>query len=114
MTMKRFRDMDEFWPYFVSQHSKPATRKLHLAGTSTSVLCLIYCLMFNWRLLFVVPVVAYGVAWYSHFFVERNVPASFGHPLWSFLCDMKMCFLVATGEMDAEVERLGTKAVQHD
>ncbi|KAL1830316.1 hypothetical protein DCAR_0209758 [Daucus carota subsp. sativus] len=102
-----FRNRDEFWPYFISQHSKPATRKWHFAGTLASLLCLIYSVMFNWRYLFCVPVVAYGIAWYSHFFVEGNVPATFGYPVWSFLCDMKMFGLMLTGKMDEEIKRLG-------
>ncbi|KAK1377491.1 putative membrane protein ycf1 [Heracleum sosnowskyi] len=109
-----FRNMDEFWPYFLTQHSKRATRMLHFAGTSTSLLCLIYSLMFDLRYLLCVPVVAYGVAWYSHFFVERNVPASFDYPLWSFLCDMKMCGFILTAQMDKEIKRLGKKPVPGD
>ncbi|KAK1377490.1 L-rhamnose-proton symporter like [Heracleum sosnowskyi] len=109
-----FRNMDEFWPYFVSQHSKPATRRWHFAGVFASILCLIYSFTFNWCYLFGVPVLAYGAAWYSHFFVERNVPASFDYPLWSFLCDMKMFGLILTGQMDKEIRRLGKKPVPRD
>ncbi|XP_047309163.1 uncharacterized protein LOC124912568 [Impatiens glandulifera] len=106
-----FRSMDEFWPYYMSQHSNPATRRWHFGGTLASIICLIYSLWFNWWFLFLVPLFGYGLAFYSHFFVEGNVPASFGHPVWSFLCDLKMFGLMVTGQMDREIKRLGKRPV---
>ncbi|XP_076927976.1 uncharacterized protein LOC143591748 [Bidens hawaiensis] len=104
-----FRNMEEFWPFYMTQHSKPATRRWHFAGTLSSLVCFVYALLFNWWLLLVVPVLGYGMAWYSHFFVEGNVPATFGHPVWSFLCDYKMFGLMLTGQMDGEIKRLGKR-----
>ena len=49
--------------------------------------------------------VPYAFAWISHFFVEHNRPASFDHPLWSWLADQKMVVLVLTGRMNREVRR---------
>ncbi|KAI3811826.1 hypothetical protein L1987_21558 [Smallanthus sonchifolius] len=109
--MMNFRNMEEFWPFYMSQHSKPATRRWHFAGTLSSILCLIYAVLFNWWLLFLVPLIGYGMAWYSHFYVEGNIPATFGHPVWSFLCDYKMFGLMLTGQMDKEIKRLGKRPV---
>jgi hypothetical protein len=47
----------------------------------------------------------YAFAWISHFFVEHNRPASFDHPLWSWLADQKMVALVLAGRMNQEVQR---------
>lgn len=33
---------------------------------------------------------AYGGSWAGHFFVERNKPAAFQYPVWSFLSDLRM------------------------
>jgi hypothetical protein len=49
----------------------------------------------------------YAFAWVSHFFIEKNRPATFTHPLWSFAADWKMWFLMATGRLNAELQRLG-------
>ncbi|KAG5554075.1 hypothetical protein RHGRI_011820 [Rhododendron griersonianum] len=106
-----FRSMEEFWAFYVNQHSKPATRRWHFAGTLTSILCLIYSLCFNWWCVFLVPLFGYGFAWYSHFFVEGNVPATFGHPFWSLMCDLKMFGLMLTGQMDREIKRLGKRPI---
>lgn len=109
--MVTFRSMDEFWLFYMNQHSKPATRRWHFAGTLSSILCLIYAVLFNWWFLFFVPLLGYGMAWYSHFYVEGNIPATFGHPVWSFLCDYKMFGLMITGQMDREIKRLGKRPV---
>ncbi|KAG5550225.1 hypothetical protein RHGRI_015253 [Rhododendron griersonianum] len=42
-------------------------------------------------------VFGYGFAWYSHFFVKGNVPATFGHPFWSLMCEFKMFGLMLAG-----------------
>ncbi|XP_010044077.2 uncharacterized protein LOC104433121 [Eucalyptus grandis] len=106
-----FRSFDEFWPFYVTQHSKPATRRWHFAGTLLSTAFLIYAAAFNWWFLLLVPLAGYGLAWYSHLFVEGNVPATFGHPLWSLLCDYKMFGLMLTGKMDREIKRLGKRPI---
>jgi hypothetical protein len=40
-------------------------------------------------------------------FVEKNRPATFAYPVWSFLGDFKMYGFMWRGKMTAEVERLG-------
>ena len=59
-----------------------------------------------WWLLLAAPLAGYGMAWISHFGIEKNRPASFKYPLWSFLADMKLWALMLTGRMGAEVQRI--------
>lgn len=106
-----FRNLEDFWAFYVSQHSKRATRHWHFVGTFLSLLFLLCSFLFSWWFLLCVPLSGYGCAWYSHFFVEKNVPATFGHPFWSFLCDYKMFGLMLTGQMDREIKRLGKRPV---
>jgi hypothetical protein len=42
----------------------------------------------------------------GHFGFEKNKPASFKYPLWSFAADWKMWALMLTGRMSAEMARL--------
>jgi len=52
------------------------------------------------------PIAAYPIVWFSHFFIEHNQPATFGHPAWSWLADQKMVWLMLAGKMSAEVARI--------
>ncbi|XP_002993311.2 uncharacterized protein LOC9640870 [Selaginella moellendorffii] len=113
-SMMHFRSFEEFWPFYMNQHSKPTTRRLHFLGTSCATILLVGALLIKWWLFFLVPVVGYGMAWYSHFFVEGNTPATFGHPLWSFMCDCKMFGLMLTGNMDKEIKRLGKRPISQE
>jgi len=88
----------EFFPYYVAMHSKALTRRLHFAGTMTGLLLsLIGLLTGRRRLLPALPLLGYGVAWPSHWLVEGNNPASFGHPLWSLRGDAEMIVMMLRG-----------------
>ena len=97
----------EFWPFYVSQHLKPGTRLLHFIGTTAVIACVIGAVAWReWWLLLLGPVVAYGPAWIAHFFVERNRPATFAHPIWSLIGDFHMYALMWAGRMEREIHRL--------
>lgn len=102
-----FQSFDEFWPFYVGEHSNPTTRAMHAAGTCTAVALAVTGLVTRKPGLLLGALVAgYGPAWVSHFFVEHNRPATFKHPLWSLLADFKMLGLIVQGKMDAEVARV--------
>jgi hypothetical protein len=100
----------DFWPYYVRQHSKGRTRLLHAVGSILAVVMLGLSFAVNLWLLMAVPVIGYAFAWYSHFFVEGNRPATFGHPFYSLAADYRMLFLMMAGKMDAEVARLSAES----
>jgi hypothetical protein len=103
--MARFQTYEEFWPYYVAQHSRPATRALHFAGTTFVLAALAAGVVVapKWALL--APVLGYGPAWIGHFFFEKNQPATFTYPWWSLRGDFRMYRLMFTGRMGPEVER---------
>jgi hypothetical protein len=106
----KFHSYQEFWPFYLSQHSKKATRAWHAIGTSFVFIILIITIISRlWWLLVFAPVVAYALAWYSHFQIEGNRPATFGHPIWSLRADFQMYFYILTGRMDQELRKLSTK-----
>jgi len=101
-----FPDFQSFWLHYLRQHSKKKTRQWHAAGTSMVVVCAVLALVtMEWKWMLLAPVIAYGLAWYSHFFIEGNKPATFGHPLWSLVADFRMVFLMLTGKLDAELKK---------
>ncbi len=98
----------EFWPFYLREHSKPATRSLHLTGTSLSLVIALAALVLRRPgLLLLALVCGYAFAWVGHFFVEHNRPATFKYPLWSFRADFRMWAYALTGRLAAELQRAG-------
>jgi hypothetical protein len=110
MAQQEIKSFEEFWPFYVEEHSKTATRALHFAGTATAF-AFAAALAANgkWKWLPVALVPGYAAAWIGHFLIEKNRPATFKYPLWSFMADQKMFGLMLTGKMEEEIERLRQK-----
>jgi len=103
-----FTDFEDFWPYYLGEHGKPATRYLHIGGSLSGLLLLIGAVLFDIPWL-VLPgiLVGYGFSWFAHFVIERNRPATFRHPVWSFRGDLRMTGLWVTGQLNDELRRHG-------
>jgi len=107
MSDKKFETFEDFWPYYVMEHKEPATRWLHFAGTTAGFACVAGAILLKKRWLFLAaPIVGYGASWIGHFFVEKNRPATFKHPAYSFRGDMRMWHMMVRGKMQAEVDRI--------
>ena len=103
---KRFQTYAEFWPFYLGEHAKPSTRAVHYVGSIASVVALIVALATrNWWLLLAVPFLGYGPAWFGHFFIEKNRPATFQAPVWSLISDYRMCGLFLAGRLGHELMR---------
>lgn len=101
-----FESFEDFWPFYVREHSNPTNRRLHFVGTSGALLTLASAVITGrWRRALLAPLCGYGAAWVGHFLVEKNKPATFQHPLWSLRGDFVMYAKMLAGTMDAEVER---------
>jgi len=112
MSTPDIKSFEDFWPYYVRAHKNPVTRTVHAIGTSVGAAVAITGLLLGKKSL--VPVgaaIGYGCAWYSHFFIEGNKPATFGHPLYSLAGAWVMISKMLRGTMDAEVERVTAQAV---
>ena len=100
MTNHQFNSFSDFWPYYLGEHSKPATRILHCLGTLTALSFVIALIAIGrWWLFPLALIPGYAFAWAAHFFIEKNRPATFTHPLWSFMGDWKMLALMLTGRL---------------
>ena len=67
----------------------PVCRLLHFIGTF-GVLCIIIISFINIQILAFSPLFGYGFAWIGHLFFEKNKPATFSYPLYSFIGDWIM------------------------
>ncbi len=99
------RTFADFWPTYVRAHSRTKTRVLHAIGSILAIALLGISLVVSLWLLIAIPIVGYAFAWYGHFFVEHNKPATFGHPFYSLAADYRMLFLMMAGRMDSEVSK---------
>lgn len=138
---ERFQSFEEFWPYYLSEHRNPTSRRLHFLGTlgwmagvaaSTAAHPVRFPLAMTgfagvlWHgaqgeqdgpslshiaAMLAIPsavapvtfpsgvVFAYACAWAGHFGIEKNRPATFQYPLWSFLGDLRMWSHMARGRL---------------
>lgn len=98
---------EEFWLFYVREHSRPLTRGLHFAGTSLGLILLFWLIWRGtWYYFPACFVIGYAFAWFAHFVVEKNRPATFKYPLWSFISDYRMMWYMITGRMGREVRRV--------
>ena len=96
----------EFWPVYLKAHSRPATRLVHYAGSVLALGALVFAVVTrDWRWCVAAVLVGYLFAWTSHFAIERNRPATFGHPLWSLASDFRMLALWVVGRLQPHLER---------
>jgi hypothetical protein len=100
MADRQFKSFSEFWPYYLGEHSKPVTRLLHCVGSLAAIGVIItFIVIGKWWLFPLALIPGYAMAWIGHFFVEKNRPATFTYPLWSFMGDWKMLALMLTGRL---------------
>ena len=106
--MREITNYTDFWPYYLREHSQPATRAWHYVGTALALLTLFIIIVTGkWLFLPLTLVCGYFFAWVSHGTIEKNKPATFTYPLWSLASDFKMLFCFLTGRMGAELEKAG-------
>jgi hypothetical protein len=87
-SMKSFA---EFYPFYLSEHSNRTCRRLHFVGSSLALICLVTALGRGQPIYLLYGLLCgYGFAWVGHFVFEKNKPASFKRPLFSFMGDWVM------------------------
>jgi len=88
---KAYTTFRDFYPFYLSEHANRTCRRLHFAGTSVALACLVSALLTRnaWWLLAGL-VAGYAFAWVGHYVFEKNRPATFTYPLYSFMGDWVM------------------------
>jgi hypothetical protein len=94
---ERYRTFREFYPFYLTEHVNPVSRRLHVIGTSIVVLCVFAAVWWmDWRFLLAAPFIGYGFAWVGHFFFEKNRPATFKYPGFSLMGDFRLWWETVT------------------
>jgi len=111
---RHFATYDEFFLHYLRQHRDPQNRVLHACGTALGMAVVVASLVFRhpWFALLFLPV-GYGFAWFGHLVIERNQPATWQHPWWSFLSDFRMLVLMLTGRLGTWLARADKSDNQH-
>jgi hypothetical protein len=94
---QRYRSFSQFYPFYLSEHLNPTSRRLHVIGTSLVLAVLVLGALADARWFIAAPLVGYGFAWAGHFLFEKNRPATFQYPLYSLAGDFRLWFEVVTG-----------------
>lgn len=94
----RFSNLSQFYEHYLAEHARPVTRLIHCVGSLLFLIC-VGLSGFWWPAFFLGVGVAYGLAWLSHFLIERNQPTTFKSPLLSFLSDFRMLYELVMGRI---------------
>lgn len=93
----RYRSFAAFYPFYLSEHRHPVSRRLHFIGSSFGLVLLALAILWqNGWLVLAGLVQGYAFAWVGHFFFEHNRPATFKYPLYSFMGDWRMWWEILT------------------
>ena len=112
MDEKKYTSFRTFYPYYLTEHRNPVSRKLHFIGTALVILCLIAGIITGrWVLLIIIPLCGYGFAWFGHFFFEKNKPATFKYPFYSLGSDFVMFWHILTGKLEQKLKE--AESIQH-
>jgi hypothetical protein len=94
---ERYRTFAAFYPFYMTEHANPVSRRLHVIGTGLVIAALIAGVLVNAWFFAVAPVVGYGFAWIGHYVFEKNRPATFKYPLFSLMGDFRLFFETVSG-----------------
>ncbi|HVL01107.1 MAG TPA: DUF962 domain-containing protein [Dongiaceae bacterium] len=100
MNTPTFNSFEQFYPYYLSEHSNVICRRLHFVGSTLVLATLGWILLTGqWAMIWLLPILGYGFAWIGHFFFEKNKPATFTYPWYSLLGDWVMYKDILTGKI---------------
>lgn len=110
MTPRKYTTFADFYPFYLTQHARPINRTLHFIGTGLVIACLLYAVFTaKWNMLWLLPVLGYGFAWFGHFIFEKNRPATFTYPFYSLGSDFVMFWHILTGQINQKIKDAHTK-----
>ena len=97
--MEKYTNFKDFYPYYLSEHNNKNTKLMHFIGTSLAIFFYVrFFMTFDFLYLLYSLLSGYGFAWIGHFFIEKNKPATFKYPFYSFIGDHVMYVEILRGK----------------
>ena len=94
------RDYHEFYRFYLTEHRHIMSRRLHVAGSSIGLYFFSKAIRQRKAKYLAYGLLSgYACAWIGHFIFEKNKPASFKQPLYSFISDWRMFADVLRGNL---------------
>lgn len=94
------KNYQEFYKFYLTEHHDLTCRRLHFVGSSIGLLMISKAIQKKQKRYLAYGVLAgYACAWVGHFGFEKNKPASFKQPLYSFISDWRMFAHIVTGQI---------------
>ena len=95
-----YRNFNDFYPFYLSEHANRICRRLHFIGTSLGLICFVSAIVSARPALILLGFIfGYAFAWVGHLVFEKNRPATFTYPLYSFIGDWAMWKDILTGKI---------------
>lgn len=97
------KDYHQFYRFYLTEHRNIMSRRLHVAGSSIGLYFFSKAILKRKPRYFIYGLVSgYACAWVGHFVFEKNKPASFKQPLYSFISDWRMFSDVLRGNLSLQ------------
>ncbi|SPL71347.1 DUF962 domain-containing protein [Acinetobacter stercoris] len=94
------QNYSEFYRFYLTEHRNITSRRLHIAGSSLGLYFWSKAIRKRQAKYIIYGLVSgYACAWVGHFVFEKNKPASFKQPLFSFISDWRMFSDILRGNL---------------
>lgn len=97
---KHYQSFDQFYQeYFLAGHRHKHTKLFHFLAIGLAlVFGMIFLMTLSWPYLATAVFLGYGLSIISHYLFEKNHPATYDYPFYSFLSAFRMFFETLTGK----------------
>lgn len=103
------RSFDEYFQLYLQERQNPWTRRVQLLGTSVALSCVAGTLLTGQRsLLLGAAAAAFGPAWLSHRFIEKNRPRTNRYLGWKLRADLLLWSQTLQAALSGEAQE-GTR-----
>lgn len=97
------QDYSTFYRFYLTEHRNIMSRRLHVVGSSIGLYCVSKAIRQKKAKYVLYGLLAgYACAWVGHFVFEKNKPASFKQPVYSFISDWRMFADVLRGQLSLQ------------